>query len=270
MIRHLVTAGIVVFWLTMMGLLVKQEVLPAWVAARRPTYRTAAGDEGLPGRSQMAILWGRRRVGTYRNVTDRDTDGSLLIAGRADIRLELPLLANRSDLQILSTVRIGADGHLRHLRVEARSPGFRQTIEGHVTGDELVVVIGEGPAAETKVVPFKRRNTTGHQMAPFEGLGHLEIGNAWYVTQVNPLTGEDATMLVQVLKRERILWRGGEVDTFVLVTTTPKGGELRSWVRPSGEVLRQQLPFAMSLEREPYTEPPAPRTRPGADAGGAP
>jgi len=253
MTRLVAIGCIVVFWLTMMTLLVKREVLPAWVEGRRPTYRAAADHEDLPRRTQMGIYLGNRRVGTSRSRTRRDTDGALVIESTTAIEGEVPLLRFRSRFDIASWLRVGPKGQLERFRIHAKAPGFERTIHGEVAGRELVMTSRTGRRSETWTVPFERRDVLSHDLSVMEGLGDLRVGQRWCLQNLNPLTGRYSIVRVDVRRRETLTWRGRKVETFLVVSNI-NGLELRAWVKPDGEVLRQELPGLM-LEREPYDEP---------------
>ena len=255
--RNLVIAGVVVFWLTMMTLLVKREVLPAWRAAHRPPYRRAVAEarEDLPKRSQMAILMGQRRVGTYRNVMRRDTDGALLVDGAATVDLMLPLLRLRGRFELTGRMRIGADGRLKRFDTVALTPLGRVVMTGEVVGRELVTTVGEGANAQVTRRPIDERAVLLRDLAPLEALGDLHVGDSWYVTSLSPLLKSN-TALVQVRERQTIVVQDRPVDTFLLVMLTSEStAELRAWVEPDGEVVRQELPYGFVMERETYAEP---------------
>jgi len=266
MTRHLVIGCIVVFWLTMMGLLVKREVVPAWVTARRPTYRTAAVEEDLPRRTQLGIYLKTQRVGTSRSITRRDTDGSLVIEGTVVVEARVPLLHVRSRLDVASRVRVGPDGRLRRFRIDAKAPGIERIMQGEVVGSDLIVTSRTGRHTETRTIPFEPRDALAHDLCAMEGLGDLHVGRRWFIQNLNPLTGRHTPGMVEVRRREIIAWRGERVETF-LVVSRAGAMEVRAWVRPDGEVLRQELPIGLTLEREPFEEPLPAATRPGSRQG---
>ena len=269
MVRHLVIGGIVVFYLTMMGLLLKRDVVPAWRAEHQPTYRTAARGENLPRRTQLGIYLKTQRVGTSRSVTRRDTDGSLVSEGTVVVEARVPLLHVRSRLDVASRVRVGADGRLRRFHVSTTAAGIERIMEGEVVGSDLIVTTRTGGRAETQTIPFESRDAFAHDLAAMQGLGDLRVGRRWFIQNFNPLTGRHTPGLVEVRRRETITWRGEQVETF-LVVSGAGGMEVRAWVRPDGEVLRQELPIGLTLEREPFEESLSPATRPGFRQGRTP
>jgi hypothetical protein len=256
MTRYLVIGAIIVFWATMMTLVVKEEVAPAWVAAHRPPYRRAPAARSEPPKfTQMAILKDRARLGTYRSVTRRDTDGAMLTDGDVDVQVRVPILRVTGRFDIQYQVRIGPDGRLKRFRAELSSLGLRQVIAGEVNGRELVTTVGEGPDAEVSRQTVDDRQVLVRDLAPLEGLDELRVGDSWFVTSVNPLF-KSGPALMQVRERQTIMIAGRPVEVFLVVMTQSEGTtELRAWLDLKGDVVRQELPFGLLLEREPYTQP---------------
>jgi hypothetical protein len=101
-------------------------------------------------------------------------------------------------------------------------------------------------------------------LGPLDRLPGLHLGQRWDSRVVNPFTGQVEQVRVEVQRRTLIHWNSEPVSAFEVVQ---HAGPItaKTWVRPDGVIVRQEVPFPfvrLVLERVP--EPP------GATAGEGP
>jgi hypothetical protein len=90
-------------------------------------------------------------------------------------------------------------------------------------------------------------------LGPVDRLPGLQVGQRWDVRVISPFTGRADLVRVEVTRRTMIHWDQNPVSTLEVVQhLTPLSA--RTWVRPDGLVLRQEIPFPfvkLVLERLP-------------------
>jgi hypothetical protein len=106
-----------------------------------------------------------------------------------------------------------------------------------------------------------------HEFGPLDRMPGLQVGQRWKSQVVSPLTGKVESVQTSVERKRIISWDGNPVTTLEVVSRFSLL-TARTWIRPDGLVLRQEVPFPLAriiLERIPkrYIGPGA-----GARAGG--
>jgi hypothetical protein len=94
----------------------------------------------------------------------------------------------------------------------------------------------------------------------------LHLGQRWESRVINPFTHRVDSVRVEVARLTVIHWDGDPVSTFEVVQhLSPLS--MRTWVRPDGVILRQEVPFPfvrLILDRRPEESallPPGATTR---------
>jgi len=105
---------------------------------------------------------------------------------------------------------------------------------------------------------YEPRSVVHDALGPVDRLPGLALGQRWDTRVVNPFSGQVERVRVEVQRRTLIQWNGEPVSAFEVVQHT---GSMtaRTWVRPDGVILRQEVPFPivrLVLERRP--DPAAP------------
>jgi hypothetical protein len=141
------------------------------------------------------------------------------------------------------------------------------TVEGTLIKHALKVVSrGRLPILnQTDLLPYEPRGLVQNALGPFDRLPGLQVGQRWETQMVSPLTGRIATVRVDVSRRCVIHWDNSPV-TVLEVVHHVMPLTARTWVRPDGLVIRQEVPFPfvkLVLERIPDR-----RTPPGLEVPG--
>ena len=99
----------------------------------------------------------------------------------------------------------------------------------------------------TKSIPYQPRGMIQNTMGPLDRMPGLHVGQRWETQVVSPLTGRVEIGRVEVTRKRAIYWDDKLVSTLEVVTRMPPLSA-RTWVRPDGLVLRQEVPlFVMKL-----------------------
>lgn len=285
--HRLVILTIIVGWSWAVITLFRRDVLPDFLLGPPPDLRAVASANEAPDRPSRWVIQviddGRelqpRPVGQVNTDTRRLQDGSyhmesLAWFDSAELLAGTPFAAVGPErIEIRSRFDVDPSGNLDTLRAVVHLAAQAKdlvTITGAVRGNELEVTIqGSVPLlGGTRRFPYQSRELIQNDLGPIDHMPGLQVGQRWVTRMVSPLTGRVERVEVAVERRRLITWDAGPVSTFEVVTRTPLLSA-RTWVRPDGLVLRQELPFPLvrlMLERVPdrFIGPDAQRISPEA------
>ncbi len=256
--HRLLVLAVVGFWAAMTASLVRK-----WLVEVRPetlpgTYRSVLTPERQNYQSRMGIFYrsptGPRRVGYTETVFLYDQDGRSTITNTTRILKPVGRPLHRLlTFDLYTTVVVSQQRALKQLRVVLDSPVGRATCWGEVVAGHLVLHVNAWGKVATYELPLPAGGMVGTGLSPLVALPPLRAGLRWRVAVLNPLSLAPAEAELEVLRRERITWRGKEVDTHVVEIRT---GPLttHAWVSPDGEVLVEKTPFNLVLIKEPVPE----------------
>ena len=248
----LVALGVTAFWATMMGALVKREVLPAWATSTPVGYASLLGPEELLRQSRMGIYLRGIRLGHADTTVQRNAGSGLDLVSRVMLSLEglpVPILGELREIKTSLIVRVDANKAIDSFSLTVRQPMFI-AVNGEVIGDKLRMITQyEDGTSSEKTVPFDASRIMSSSFSPFVGMRNLKVGKEWHVWSFNPLNRGMTQVKVTVTSKEKTTFNGETVDVFVL-TAAHGAMQVKSWVTPDGEVLRQETPFGFSLRRE--------------------
>src|SRR5439155_22886256 len=100
---------------------------------------------------------------------------------------------------------------------------------------------------------YQARGVVQSQLGPLDRLPHLHVGQRWDERIASPLSGQVDTVRAEVVGKTVIFWDKSPVTTFE-VAHRSKTLRARTWVRPDGLVLRQEVSLPLLrlvLERQP-------------------
>ncbi len=251
-VPKLVALGVTTFWASMMGTLVKREVLPAWTSSAPVGYASLLGSDELSRQSRMGIYLRGIRLGHADTIVQRNPKSGLDLVSRVTLSLEglpVPILGELREIKTSLIVRVDANKAIDGFSLTIREPMF-VAVNGEVIGDRLKMTTqyGDGTSSE-KTVPFDASRIMSNSFSPFMGMRNLKVGKEWHVWSFNPLNRGMTQVKVTVTSKEKVTFDGETVDVFVL-SAEHGPMQIKSWVTPAGEVLRQETPFGFSLRKE--------------------
>ncbi len=267
---------ILVVWTAVTAALLKRDVLPGLLVGPPPDLRSVLDNSReFTGPALWTILvvddaesMQYHSAGEVWTETLTTRDGWVNLTSEAwfdskELLEGTPMATKeRERVKLRSVFSIEPSGNLETFRVSVKlGPGNSEellTIDGRVVGDELKVS-ARGPAALLswkRSFPYTPHSLVQNTMGPLEYMPGLHVGQRWTSRYVSPLTGAVDDVSVVVERRRVITWDGNPITTFEVAT---RSGPLyaRTWVRPDGLVLRQEVPFPfvrLLLERQPATE----------------
>jgi len=255
-VGRLFSWGIAVFWVVMMTLLVRQEVMPGLRMGSPANYRSVLGRDPERKTVRMGIYAFGRRLGTSVSTVRPRRDGSTQITSRTD--LSLGFLTDRgARLTPLTTVKsrselwLSPSYRLETFSMTVTSSLFSVEMRGVVDGEELLFTFRSGDHMHTSRIPFDPEMPLTETIGPMWSAGNLRTGRQWEVNVVDPRDLTLTQALVQVVGEGRREWRGETVRTYRLLVTY-EGNAMEAEVTEDGELLRQTIdwPLRLTLVRE--------------------
>lgn len=285
---RLVCVGLLSYWLVAAVGLVRKDLLPELSLGAPPDLRTiaAAGQDAVPARWSIQVAddphdpEARRSVGQAVTESVRDPNGWVRMRSLVTFdsgRLLRSMfrsfsVADRADEQIVfdSLYRVDPSGNLRSFRAEVRlqdQPGDLFRVEGvlkdgsaagKAEAERVMEVVSRGPLPIMNrkfVFDYQPHAVVQSQFGPLDRLPGLRVGQRWDEQMASPITGQVETVRAEVVGREVIHWDKGPVPTLAVVHRS-KAVSARTWVRPDGLVLRQEVTLPagklrLVLDRQP-------------------
>ena len=157
-----------------------------------------------------------------------------------------------------STYHVDPSGNLRAFEAEvqvAGQPADLWKITG-VLKNHMIEVESKGPITflnKKLSFEYQPRAVVQSQFGPLDRLPGLQVGQRWEEHVANMFTNQMETVRVTVERKTSIYWSENPVETLEVVHRS-KTVSARTWVRPDGLVLRQEVALPLLrlvLERIP-------------------
>lgn len=273
---RLICVALLAYWLVAAFGLVSRDLLPELSLGNPPDLRTiaVAGEDAPPARwgIQVVDIPSRpelgRSVGHAVTESRRQADGWVEMSSQVTFdsgRLLAGMAKGASfsrdgneQIEFYSKYQIDPSGKLRSFHAEVRMPGHEGElwrIDGALKGTTMSVV-SHGPLPllnRSMSFEYDPRGLVRSQFGPLDRLPNLQVGQRWDEQVASPLTGRMETVRAEVRRRTLIHWDRNPVKTLE-VEHRSQGVTARTFVRPDGLVLRQDLTLPMLrlvLERLP-------------------
>ena len=279
---RLFSVAILAFWMVAAVGLVTRDLLPELLIGGPPDLRTiaGAGDSAEPARWTMQVADGAssealRTVGGAVTTSLRKPDGSVRLV--SDVWFDAGGLLKgtpfdakaKIKLKVSSRYEIDPSGNLESFRMDVSSmadpkdksmadPEALASLFGRVK-DHAIEVTARGPLPMmnwTRSFAYQPRSLMQSALGPLDRLPGLHVGQRWETQLVSPLTGRIEKIRAEVTRHRTIQWGKDKnpVKTLEIVHQMTPLLSARTWVRPDGLVLRQEVPFPfvkLVLERLP-------------------
>lgn len=259
-LSYLAALVVVLFWLTMNGLLVLRQV----EYQSLDHYRRGVTDflgERVRRERWMGIYQNHKRIGHTGFAIERTFERE-----RMGFRVEF---STHLDLDIFgSGGRIDLDGAAaldvrmipESLSAELAAGAARFNLEGRREGEHFQVALREGGRSVFQQKLPLREFHFGDGLAPVPPIAGLRVGETYKVPIFDPIFRESAEAEIVVEAAVSREMDGVPLDCFQLQTRF-RGLTFRSFITRDGEVLRQEIPPPLDvvLVREPA---PTRRNRP--------
>ncbi len=272
---RLSSIAILILWASAALALFTRDLKPTLVLGPPPDMRTIVAADQDDEPTDWAILvpdpkdpLAMQTIGMAETKTKRISDGRVRLSSRCwfeagELLKDTPLASEQNErIEILGDCDIDPMGNLDFFRVGVRLEGGTQDImilSGQVQRNDLHVKV-EGPLPilnRTWDIPYQPHGVVENMLGPIDRLPGLQVGQRWVSRVVSPLTGRIEEAEAEVTRKHVITWDNNPVTTFEVLTRMPPLSS-RTWVRPDGLVLRQEVPILFKkiyLERIPKQDP---------------
>ncbi len=236
--------GLVVLWLTSVGMVVVYERGGLWGGARNPLETLGAT---LESKEQWSGLYyqGQQIGFAHTMLHPQEGDGipGVTIIDRG--RIAFNLLGTPQELEIGARVFIDADWRLQAFSASLQSANYQLTWTGHREGEDLVVSV-KTPGG---MVSRRLRDPTGRAfvngLSSWATFHRLRVGQSGRTWILNPLALRPEAVYFHVKGLEVV-----EGTPALVVESDVAGVTVTSWVTPEGEVVKETSPLGWELRRD--------------------
>ncbi len=240
-----------VFWLLMMGLLFKADILPDYVVEDDPGYETIIRRVDAPVIRTMAVLQEGVEVGSSQTVITPEIDGSYFIANVTTLKVKVGFIESR--VSALLNVNLDKERQLTDLSLDIdMGAGQRAELTGRRMGENLLIEMKLAGETLTEEIPYDNAIIASY-FNPFPLGARLKVGQSWRTKFLDPLSQKSRSVTVEVVGRETIELSTApgrpakRFETYKIVTDWD-GAELAAWATEDGVILREQTPLGYTLE----------------------
>ncbi len=255
--------AVVLFWMTSMGWLVEQKILPSWAVGDPPTYRTILQD-AVSTPVGWTISLNDRTLGWAISQSSPTEQGGHELRNRVWLE-QLPLSELKLDVDLVSAIGIDPLGRPVDFRSIAEvgyagrsqvivDPTVRIGIRGVIEGNQLKLSVRTGSSVSESHAYLPANALLGDSLSPQARLPKLRVGQSWNAPIYSPFRQQMEMVHAVVERREAIHWNGENRSTLLVVLRNDAGSDLtngknvraRQWVATDGTVLKQELLLSTS------------------------
>ena len=243
--RGWIGAGIVVFWLVMIGALMQREWGGTWVKAPVDTESLQESSSTWLG---LFVIDGPQVGYVHLRRSPEERHDQSGIRFTMSSRMALSLLGRDTDMTIGGTFWRSVDEPLAELALTVDSMGQTMELAGEVRDGALkgqVLSGGETIPLEFPMDPEMLLQTGFGAATQFPP---MDVGDDFRMESFDPLTLKKAPARVRCVAKEVMEVGGVGLETRVLEVTTG-GFTSKAWVDEQGEVVRAETPFGLMLQR---------------------
>ncbi len=267
--------AVVGLWLTTMSWLVVSKVLPTILVGEPPNYRTILDAQRNSPPVAWEMIWNGRRMGWALNTMKKHVDSLAEMHSRVHFDY-LPLadvvpkqfrsyvgsldeLGSHLATDVVSELDFDPLGRVSRFQSVLRFQPLTDVIkvQGVIDGAKLSISVYSGDFSYKRELTVTPKAMLHDAVSPQTHLPGLRVGQTWTEEVYSPLhppTEPLEVLQVEVEGRERLMWGGDAVETWLVVYRTDPGsggrsaGKLRGkmWVRRDGTVLQQEVGLLQS------------------------
>jgi hypothetical protein len=252
--------AIVLFWISTMGWLVQNKIIPSLATGEPPSYRSMLDHHGQADRPVgWSISLDGRPLGWAITSAVLDTEGGYQLQSRVRMdRIPFATLAPAWMSSILKVFDGGGSIPSLQMNVDARSsididplgrpvdfdsvanlgyPGqgrtlatdLRFSMRGTFEGDYLDLEMRSGDFVHHTKAFVPRDAMLGDSLSPQARLPHLRLGQTWTVPAYSPFRPPNSPLEIldaRVERTQMITWHGRQMPTLVVVMHADPGSGL--------------------------------------------
>jgi hypothetical protein len=237
--------GIVVFWITMMGLLVQKAYFHPVDEYLEP--EAIGSEDRVPlGERWMGIYFKGAKIGHAHETIERQGNGYSI---HEKISMRLMVLGHSQQVDMITECIADKRFNLRSFRFDLSTGSNRMRIDGQVAGRKLSLKVNSGGQTTEKKVSFDYVPFLANNLRPFLIRRGLEPERRYRVSVFDPSTMSLNNVNVTVMGKEKITL--GENDLWAnRLRLSYRGMDVNVWLDDEGSILKEESPMGLVLARE--------------------
>ncbi len=247
MTKKIASSAILLFWLTMFGLLIERTYFrPSSVVAI-----DAATEEGVRATDEwFGIYQQGRKIGYAHTIIKPESQTYHLYE-----ETEMDILALGFVQRIRTTINSYTTKNLllKYFDFTMQSAITTMNIKGAVVGNKLVLDIATGGQTRTERIPLNDPPYLSPNIKPAILLDGLAPGKIFRFSLFNPATTRSEEAIISVESSERIKIGDSDVTVYRLKETY-QGLETTSWITLDGDTIKEESALGYVLLKETMTE----------------
>lgn len=225
---------IILFWIVMMGLLIKKENF--YTPRQNIDYKTESISIETAQREWKEIFLNDKKVGYSVSIINPFEDGYFI---QEEMFLKLNLMGMERNIYSSTQSMVNKEFRLESFHFKMTSGIVRFTVSGKVEGNQLHLASGAGKDTKTWDIALSDEPMIG------AGLGHyfkkkkIRVGDTYKFPVFDPSTMAQQITVIKVLARENITINNIQYDAFHLEADI-WGGRMEFWVDETGATLKEE------------------------------
>jgi hypothetical protein len=237
------------FWVVMMTLLIRVDILPDYQVEENPGYRDVVKHVDAPVTRAMAVFQGDEEVGTSHTVITPASDGSVKITNFTSLAVHIAVFESR--VNAVLDVTIDPNHELDKLDLTVSSGDKHANVKGRRRGDRVFLDADLNGNRFAEEIPYQSGMISSY-FEPFGFGAELKVGQKWHTRLLDPLEQKTVDASVEVVGKETInlSLRDGEppkpMEAYHVVM---RYGTimLNAWATQNGVVLKEETPLGYTL-----------------------
>lgn len=231
---HLLGAGVVLFWLVMVAILVGK------VNFSGPKAIQAASEHGQSienaERNWKEIYLKGKKVGYAADLIKPFGEDFFI---HEEIFLKLKLMGLGNTVSMITQARVDKGFQLKSFHFTTRSGVVSFDMSGRVENNFLLIESGKGRDRKTRRIRLQGVPLIGPAMNHYFRFRKLQVGDIYSIPLFDPSTMMQKEITVRVMAKETLRINNIPYDTFRLETEM-WGKKIVSWVDESGRSLKEE------------------------------
>jgi len=246
---RLLSYMVVIFWLSMMVLLINRSYLSREEAIREEVTEEAHRGEAVTGGQQewLGIYFKGSKIGYAYRVVKRFNQGYFL---REIAEMRMRLMEEPKQVSLLTAARLDDRFRLENFQFKMVSVDSQWLIRGKVVGDKMELAITVNRETTQQLIALKQRpQLPVNLMLYLTRREPLTVGKSYRVPFFDPTSLSNDVLTIRVRGKERLTLGGETLEAYKLEESF-KGMTHYVWVRADGTILKEEMPLGITLIRE--------------------
>lgn len=248
--KHILPPALtLIFWITSVFWLIRHEVCPEFFTHSVAGYEDVIRGEDLMRDSWVKILYNGSHIGYSHSTTElSESDPSRYYAMMNSSMIKIKVMKKLHKVTVNSSVFLDMAYNLTEFVFSLNSELYSARVIGRQNPDGLFDV----QVRHADNFTSRRIKLPGNALVqnpfPTARIRNMKPGEHLNALVLNPFTMENETVTLQAVKNGEITIEGTNCNATLLAM---KRGdiEIHNWIDSDGNILRQDMPFGLSLER---------------------